>query len=474
MGLHPAEIGKELRNFAFFKTFSDDMLLQISTMTVEKNFRASDFILREGELNTKLYFLRSGVAEINLENEVVAILQTPGDVMGEMSVVLKRPVTSSIIAKTDVSAFIIDSDHFSHVPQKDFDRFTALLYRVYSTVLADRLIRSNEKARLFEIANRELFEAQATLEKAGDKSVLLVDTDRKQLVLAKMAVGSSGVKMDIAADVEAAKQLLQLNKYDLVVFDDNCSEVVNFIPDIKKCVMITTKKVEQNIPILKKTQKVNNLITRDPDDKQLTIKTLLTTLSKLLNNDVFGIEKYLSWGVDIQAKKVTSSSERMKLKDDMVAYFKRLGIRNTVLEKMYQVTEELLMNAIYDAPTDKQGKAMFNHLSRKTEVALESHLQSIIKYGCDGIYLAVSVTDPFGSLTKEIIINYLDSCYNNQAGSLNTGKGGAGRGLHQIVENSDLTIFNVKSGQRTEVISIFFTETNKKEPNPSFHYFFNE
>jgi CRP-like cAMP-binding protein len=473
MGLHPVEIAKELRNFAFFKTFSDEMLLQISTMTVEKSFRATDFILREGELNTKLYFLRSGVAEITLENEVVAILQTIGDVMGEMSVVLKRPVTSSIVAKSEVSVFVIDSDHFSHVPQKDFDKFNSLLYRVYSTVLADRLIRTNEKARLFEIANRELFEAQANLEKAGDKSVLLVDTDRKQLVLAKMAVGSSGVRMDIASDVESAKQLLLLNKYDLVVFDDTCSDIVDTITDIKKAVMITSKKVQENLPILKKNKKVNNLITRDVEDKQLTIKTLLTTLSKLLNNDVFGIEKYLSWGVDIQAKKVTASGERMRLKDEMVVYFKRLGIRNTILEKMYLVTEELLMNAIYDAPTDKSGKALYNHLPRKTEVALDSHLQSVIKYGCDGIYLAVSVTDPFGSLTKDIIINYLDSCYAGNAGSLNTSKGGAGRGLHQIVENSDLTIFNVKPGQRTEVISIFFTETNKKEPNPSFHYFFN-
>jgi CRP-like cAMP-binding protein len=474
MGLHPVEIAKELRNFAFFKTFNDEMLLQISTMTVEKEFRASDYILREGELNTKLYFLRSGIAEITLENEVVAILQTVGDVMGEMSVVLKRPVTSSIVAKTAVSVFVIDSDHFSHVPQKDFDKFNSLLYRVYSTVLADRLIRTNEKARLFEIANRELFEAQANLEKAGDKSVLLVDTDRKQLVLAKMAVGSSGVRMDIAADVEAAKQLLLLNKYDLIVFDDTCSDIAESIPDVRKAVMITSKRVQENIPILKKTKKVNNLITRDVNDKQLTIKTLLTTLSKLLNNDVFGIEKYLSWGVDIQTKKVTSSSERLKLKDDMVLYFKRLGIRNTILEKMHQVTEELLMNAIYDAPTDKTGKPLYNHLSRKVEVVLDSHLQSHIKYGCDGIYLAVSVTDPFGSLTKDIIINYLDSCYSGQAGSLNNGKGGAGRGLHQIVENSDLTIFNVKPGQRTEVISIFLTETNKKEPNPSFHYFFNE
>jgi hypothetical protein len=55
---------------------------------------------------------------------------------------------------------------------------------------------------------------------------------------------------------------------------------------------------------------------------------------------------------------------------------------------------------------------------------------------------------------------------------LNTQKGGAGRGLHQIIENSDLTIFNVKKGIRTEVICLFNIDGQKREAQPSFHYFF--
>lgn len=475
MKMHPAEIAKELKLFNFFASFTDEMLLQISTMTVEQNFQPTQFILNEGQINSKLYFLRSGVAEVILENEVVAILQTPGDVMGEMSVVLKKPVTSSIRAKNNVECFVIDSDYFSHVPQKDFDKFNALLFRVYSIVLADRLIKTNEKAKLFEIANRELYEAQVNLEKTGNKNVLLMDTERKQLVLAKMAVGSSGVKMDVASDVPTAQGFLNLNKYDAVIFDESCKDIlVDLIPlrESTKIVLMTSKKVQENLQIIKQLEQVDNVITRDPDEKQHTIKTLLTTLTKVLNNDVFGIEKYLSWGVDIQQKKISSSTERLGLRDEMVEYFNRLGIRKTILERIYLVTEELLMNAIYDAPTGSDGSSLYNHLSRKTEVTLDSHHQSILRYGCDGIYLAVSVTDPFGSLEKKVILDYLQSCYTGQAGSLNVNKGGAGRGLHQIIENSDLTIFNVKPGKKTEVISLFFTESTKKEPNPSFHFFY--
>ena len=477
MKLHPAEIAKVLRSFSFFSSFSDEMILQISTMTSIAEFDIGQYILREGEINTKLYFLKEGVAEIILANEVVAILQTPGDVMGEMSVVLKKPVTTSIRAKNKLVCFVIDSNYFSHVPQKDFDKFNALLFRVYSTVLADRLIKTNEKARLFEVANRELYEAQANLEKSTGKNVLLVDSDRKQLVLAKMAVGSSGVNMDVASDVPSAIQLLKTNTYDAIIFDENSKDICKEFESISgtpKFVLITTKRVEENLPIIKELITIDNVITRDPDDKQLTIKTLLTTLTKLLSDDIFGIEKYLSWGVDVQTKKVSSSSERLTLKQEMVDYFLRLGIRKTILEKLFLVTEELLMNAVYDAPTDTQGRAIFNHLSRKTEVVLDSHQQSVLSYGCDGIYLAVSVSDPFGSLNKKTISDYLENCYKGQPENLNQFKGGAGRGLHQIIENSDLTIFNVKPGKKTEVICLFFTELNKKEPNPSFHYFFGK
>jgi hypothetical protein len=139
------------------------------------------------------------------------------------------------------------------------------------------------------------------------------------------------------------------------------------------------------------------------------------------------------------------------------------------------VAEEMLMNSIYDAPTDSSGKSLFNHLPRSVEVQLSESQSCKLRYSTDGNLLAVSVSDPFGGLTKETIINYLDSCYQGKAGIFNADKGGAGRGLHQIIESSDLSIFNVRRKIRTEVISIFNLDTSVKKDvqKPSFHYFFS-
>lgn len=476
MKLHPVDVVKELRSYAFFQAFPEDLLLQLATMVETREFPKGSLLIKEGDSNTTLYFIRSGRAEVLLAGEVVAILQNVGDVIGEMSVVTGRPASTTIRASADMACFALKTENFEHVPQSEKERFLYLLYRVYSTILADRLTKTNEKARLFEIANRELHQAQMALDKAGPKNVLLVEQDKKQLALAKIALGSTGVQLQTSNSMEEARDILSAGKFDAVVADETCLDFLKHAYDAKfdgKLVMMMTKDVSQNLERIREMSFIDHMMTREPEDRHFTIRTILTTLTKVLGDDVFGLEKYLTWGVDIQNRLVKASSQREELREEMCAYFKKMGVRTTILDRLNTVTEELLMNAVYDAPTDSKGNSLYNHISRRTEIFLESHLQSTLRYASDGVFLAVSVTDPFGSLTKETIIRYLERCYQNREDlPEHAGKAGAGRGLHQIVENSDLTIFNVKRGVKTEVISLFYVEGHRREAKPSFHYFF--
>ena len=172
---------------------------------------------------------------------------------------------------------------------------------------------------------------------------------------------------------------------------------------------------------------------------------------------------------------VTSAKTRHHLKDEMVAHLKSLKVRTTITDRCFQVAEEMLMNAIYDAPIDKQGQSLYNHMSRREDVLLKPNEFSLFEYCTKNQIVAVSVSDPFGGLTRETLINYLDSCYSGRAGELNekSDKGGAGRGLHLIVESADLTVFQVKRGVCTRVVSYFWQKENPLGENPqlSFTYF---
>ncbi|MGZ5280480.1 MAG: response regulator, partial [Pseudobdellovibrionaceae bacterium] len=305
----------------------------------------------------------------------------------------------------------------------------------------------------------------------NQKKVLLLEPNKKQQNIVKTAVGSTGVQLLIASTLEEAQAAFS-EKPDVILCDASSSEFLlwtqkqNFTGET---VMIESP--ELNFDRLLSLNFVHNVISRSPDDRAGTVKSLLTTLTKILHNNYFGIEKYLAWGTDIQSKKLTNSKDRNDMREDMLTHFRSLGIRGALLDRVQVAIEEMMMNAVYDAPVDIEGKSLFNHLPRTTEIRLHEKQQPDIRFGCDGNLLAVSIQDPFGALPREVIIKYLQSCYNNQAGIMNADKGGAGRGLHQILESCDWTIFNIKPGERTEVIGLFDID-QKRDGLPQFHYFF--
>jgi CRP-like cAMP-binding protein len=485
MNLHPAEIAQEIKKYPFFSSFDEALLLQVSTMVRVVDFPVGHVLLEVDQMNDKLYFLREGMLEILVDGEKVNELSKCGEVIGEMSVLSGKPVSAQIRAQTPVKCFCISAEDFAHVHPGQKDRFQFLLYRIYSGVLTDRLMKTNEKAKLYEITSRELATKKRELEMVTSaqmnflraeanenrKTVLLLEPNKKQQNIIKTAVGSTGVHLLITNTIEEAQAAFN-EKPDMILCDESSSDFLMWANEQKfsgETVLIESPELDFNK--LLSLSFVQNVISRAPEDRAGTVKSLLTTLTKILHNNYFGIEKYLAWGTEVKTKKLTNSKDREPVREEMLSHFRSLGIRGSQLDRVQVACEEMMMNAIYDAPVDIQGVSLFNHLPRTTEIRLTANQQPELRYGCDGNLLAVSIQDPFGALPREVIIKYLQSCYNNQAGVMNTEKGGAGRGLHQILESCDWTIFNIKPGEKTEVIGLFDID-QKREGLPQFHYFF--
>jgi len=312
----------------------------------------------------------------------------------------------------------------------------------------------------------------------NSKRVLLAETNKKQQTIAKMALRGTGVELTIVSTIEEGKKCLEESSYDIICTNSELIELATFACSLSseiQSVFITSDDASNYLSILRSHPFLSNIVSRNDDDRNFTLKNILTTVSKLLTQDFFGLEKYLNWGVEVQSHPIVGSAEREAIIDTMVTDFKNLGIRPTIQNKASLVAEELLMNAIYDAPHDAEGAPLYNHLSRTTEVALSPAEQGTFRYACDGILLAVSAEDPFGALDRETILAYLESCYQGIAGSLNENKGGAGWGLFQIMETSDLVVMDVKKGLRTEVIAIFNLDAApQSKRTTSFHYFTDE
>lgn len=564
-----------IKSFPLLENFPDHLIAQLANSAEILELPENTQILKQGQVNEHLYFLINGQIGVYVDGGRVSKLQRKGDLLGEMSVISRRPAGATILSESPVTLLRMDSKIFLNMAGPDRDLYLSILYRIYATVLAEKLDSTNQKAKHFEELTIKLTATQAELEEINQnlerkveertqkleqqnaelmasktktedllnskrmvfvkfnelqekhlgplkefldqfrkshpnepainearkavfdvnhligpiaeqysteqamqsKKVLLGDSNKKQQIIAKMALGGTGVELDLASNIEEGRAKLEAANYDLVVFDAAMLELGNIArernPNIDT-VLMTSDSIPTYLPALKQLKYIPHIVSRDEADRTFTVKNITTTVTKLVSRDFFGMEKYLSWGADIQSKPIFSSKQRPELIADVDSYFEKLGVRRANRDRVRIVIEEMLMNAIYDAPVNAEGKSLYNHLPRTTELMLKAEEQGILRFATDGMLIAVSVQDPFGSLKGSIILKYLESNYAGQSQDLNAAenKGGAGRGLHQIVENSDLVVFNVDPGKRTEAIALFNVEVKEKaNQNPSFHLF---
>jgi CRP-like cAMP-binding protein len=477
--MHPAEIAQELTSHMFFSQFSDEFLFQIATLMRPISFSKKSKILAQGEQNKTLYFLRKGTVTIEVDGEIILETNAAGEVFGEMSIISEKPISADVVAKSDTDMFKLHMPDFDHVAPAQRDRFQFLLHKIHALILADRLIRTNEKAKLFEKTNRELQQAKAEIaeisaakmnfllseNKANLKKCLFIESSKKNQNFIKSAISGTGLHIEFA-------ETLSLDS-DTNAYIVDTKQSVDF-PDSEKQKFILTGDRQIDFSNFNLPENTQNFITKDDSDRTFTVKNLITGLSKVLSKNIFGINRYLISTANIKSFMVESSEQREEIKNALHDYLKELGLRSNIIDRCLVAAEELLMNAIYDAPTDEDGNSLYNHLSRSEKVVLDEKHKAKFKYASDGINFVMCVTDPNGALKKNVLLDYLKRCYNNNAGHTEANKGGGGRGLHQIIENSDLTVFNIEPGKKTEVICCWNLEAalNKVAQIPTFHFYF--
>ncbi|MBF0288887.1 MAG: response regulator [SAR324 cluster bacterium] len=369
--------------------------------------------------------------------------------------------------------------HLNDIYEKDLKSVTTLLDQgIQGATEQDQeaLREIYRKAHQIEEALRPVTSLYVSEQVIKNKRILLAENDKKQQILAKLALGGTGVAIDIASNLEEGERLINKQKYDIICANADLIALVDQgraqYPD-SHFVFITSEDAPAYLSTLRKYPFLSNIVSRNDEDRTFTLKNMLTTVSKLLNKDLFGLEKYLNWGVEVYQFPIVNSTIRAGLIERMEVDLSRLGVRKKLLDQCSAVAEELLLNAIYDAPTNTEGKSIYNHLSRSDMVELKPEEQGIFRYACDGLLVGISVEDPFGAFSRDVILDYLESCYEGRWGALQQDKGGAGLGLFQSLEMADLIVWNVKPKIRTEVIALFniAPQVTKSRKTTSFHYF---
>ena len=76
--------------------------------------------------------------------------------------------------------------------------------------------------------------------------------------------------------------------------------------------------------------------------------------------------------------------EGVRAQPQLLPYAERFGLAEEKMRRIETVTDELILNAIYNAPRDERGQAKYAGLDRRTAVTLGAQAQVRLRWGSDG------------------------------------------------------------------------------------------
>ncbi len=147
----------------------DDLKQQLLPLSKLLKYPAKSIILEEGQPNDTVLFLMNGEVSVYRGGEFIVNMHRKGDILGEMSIISDKPCSATIIANTDCELFGIRAKHIGRYTDFKSDLLQNAVYRLFSMILTEKLFLTTEKAKRYEIINRQLVEAEAGLKTANEQ-----------------------------------------------------------------------------------------------------------------------------------------------------------------------------------------------------------------------------------------------------------------------------------------------------------------
>lgn len=306
-----------------------------------------------------------------------------------------------------------------------------------------------------------------------DGTILVVDSVEDPQI--KTALLSTGIQYLYAKHADRALEIMKAQPIDIFLArihrqdeDFRLFDQVKIHAPNAEQIAIFDERLEIFYPKLIVRAYPRSLIA---DNKPLNIRELVATVQKLLTKQIFGLDPY---GIEPQEPiTIKGSQEKDGAIERVLNYFASHKVPPRVLENVSLILQELINNAIYDAPVNDKGERKYSSQKRSPSVLLEPKEQPILQFGINSSSLGVSVSDNFGTLQQKTFFTFVNRCFSEKKIIEEEGKS-AGLGLFLVFKSLDQMIINVAYQKKSEVIALIDYHSSIRELKKrrhSFHYF---
>jgi hypothetical protein len=173
----------------------------------------------------------------------------------------------------------------------------------------------------------------------------------------------------------------------------------------------------------------------------------------------------------VQLLEVTHSEQKQEIAEAVRQYLMQGKIPPRISNIIANSVDEILMNAIFDAPADEFGRAIYTATERNQSRELSLRERSVMKIGFDGFYVGVTVVDQWGSLDRSRLLNHVSINYKDSDYTVKQGQAGAGLGLATIFHGGATLIYECTLKKQTKVTLLYRAYDNYRAFKNQFHFF---
>ncbi|MEE9614282.1 MAG: cyclic nucleotide-binding domain-containing protein [Thermodesulfobacteriota bacterium] len=124
-----------LRHIPFFADLSDEERATVAEIIEEEEFKVGDTIFKESEGGQSLYIIRRGevkACKMAPDGELLTLtVMKDGEIFGEMSFLDGRPRSATIVAISDIEAYVMDRGKFEGL----VDGHPRIIYKLMKNIV---------------------------------------------------------------------------------------------------------------------------------------------------------------------------------------------------------------------------------------------------------------------------------------------------------------------------------------------------
>jgi phage-related protein len=233
---------------------------------------------------------------------------------------------------------------------------------------------------------------------------------------------------------------------------------------------ISDRELSENREVIK-SPLFGNFFQRQPENLQQNGEFYGRFVAAGEKKATHELKNFLSEHGKVQQVVLSNTSQKQEAAEAVRQYLIAAKIPARISNIITNSVDELLMNAMFDAPCDEFGKTLYSATARDQARALKEHEQVTMSIGFDGFYVGVSVADGFGSLDRGRLLNHVSANYRDRDYQIRAGQAGAGLGLATIHSGGGSLIYHCEARVKTEATLLYRAFPSYREFKNQFKFF---